>query len=140
MNEHNKKILVIKLSALGDFIQALGPMAAIRKHHPDADITLLTTKPYVKFGQNCGYFDHIMIDQRPSMFNLKGWYKLYKSLHNGKFDRVYDLQNNDRTNIYFKILKRKNKPEWAGTTRGATFENKEGHNTSCRSSGQLWSS
>jgi len=29
-----RKILVIKLSALGDFVQALGPAAAIRRHGP----------------------------------------------------------------------------------------------------------
>src|SRR5205823_3850729 len=29
-----RKILVIKLSALGDFVQALGPAAAIRRRHP----------------------------------------------------------------------------------------------------------
>jgi hypothetical protein len=40
------RILVIKLSALGDFIQATGPMKAIRTHHPDARITLLTTAPF----------------------------------------------------------------------------------------------
>ncbi|MBT4888118.1 MAG: ADP-heptose--LPS heptosyltransferase, partial [Rhodospirillales bacterium] len=34
-----ERILVIKLGALGDMIQALGPMAAIRKHHPNAHIT-----------------------------------------------------------------------------------------------------
>jgi ADP-heptose:LPS heptosyltransferase len=43
------RVLIIKLGALGDFVQALGPMAAIRRHHPDAHITLLTTKPYADF-------------------------------------------------------------------------------------------
>ena len=28
------RILVIKLDALGDFVQTLGPMAAIRRHLP----------------------------------------------------------------------------------------------------------
>jgi len=36
----NDGILVIKLAALGDFVQALGPMAAIRKHHKDAHMDL----------------------------------------------------------------------------------------------------
>jgi len=33
------KILVIKLSALGDFIQALGPFKAIRQHHATDHVT-----------------------------------------------------------------------------------------------------
>ena len=40
------RILVIKLAALGDVVQAFGPFAAIHAHHPDAEITLLTTPPY----------------------------------------------------------------------------------------------
>ena len=65
MATQNEKILVIKLGALGDFIQALGPMAAIRKHHPDAHITILTTKPFENFAKDCGYFDEIWLDERP---------------------------------------------------------------------------
>ena len=81
MRQNNKtnKILVIKLSALGDFIQALGPMAAIRKHHPEAHITLLTTKMFRIFGENCGYFDDILIDERPNTLDFFGWVKLRKN-------------------------------------------------------------
>ena len=42
----NQNILIIKLGALGDFIQALGPMKSIRDHHPGTHITLLTTHHY----------------------------------------------------------------------------------------------
>jgi len=52
-----ERILVIKLGALGDFVQALGPFAAIRAHHPAADIVLLTTRPYADLGRASGYFD-----------------------------------------------------------------------------------
>ena len=36
-NKH-RRILVIKLGALGDVVLALGPFEAIRKHHPKAHI------------------------------------------------------------------------------------------------------
>ena len=39
-------ILVVKLGALGNVVLSLGPFAAIRRHHADAHITLLTTAPY----------------------------------------------------------------------------------------------
>ena len=41
-----QRILVIRLGALGNIVQSLGPVAAIRAHHADAEITLLTLKPY----------------------------------------------------------------------------------------------
>lgn len=109
------RILVIKLSALGDFIQALGPMAAIRRHHQNAHITILTTKAFEKFARQCGYFDEIWIDERPKWLDLGGWLALRKKLNAGNFERVYDFQNNDRTNIYFSLLSPK--PQWVGTAR-----------------------
>ncbi len=121
--KQQKKILVIKLSALGDFIQAMGPMAAIRRHHPDAHITLLTTKMFKVFGEKCGYFNNIKIDERPKMLNPLGWLKLRKELIDGQFDRVYDLQNNDRTATYLKLFPRKNRPEWVGAAKGASHRN-----------------
>ena len=36
------RMLVIKLGALGDVVQAAGPFAAIRREHADTHITLLT--------------------------------------------------------------------------------------------------
>lgn len=118
-----EKILVIKLGALGDFIQALGPMAAIRKHHPDADITLLTTSPFVSFGLQCGYFDHVWDHQRPKWKNILEWVNLRKKLNADGYQRVYDLQNNDRTSIYFRLFSASRKPEWVGIAKGASHRN-----------------
>ena len=117
-----ENILVIKLSALGDFVQALGPMAAIRKNHPDAHITLLTTKPYQEFGERCGYFNEVLIDKRPKFYDFTGWLNLRKRLLGGNFARVYDLQNNDRSCFYFNLFTGQ-KPEWVGVAKGASHRN-----------------
>ncbi len=122
MSKTQQNILVIKLGALGDFIQALGPMAAIRKHHKNAKITLLTTKPFEKFAIDCGYFDHIHIDTRPKLLQFGEWLKLQKFFQSQNFTRVYDLQNNDRTGFYFKLFGRQ-KPEWVGIAKGASHRN-----------------
>lgn len=121
MSFEQKKILVIKLGALGDFIQALGPMKAIRQHHPDARITLLTTRPFKSFAEKSEYFDDIWLDERPKFYQPLKWISLRKKLNGGKFTRVYDLQNNDRTSIYFKLFSPK--PEWSGAVKGASHQN-----------------
>ncbi|MBP7757990.1 MAG: glycosyltransferase family 9 protein [Alphaproteobacteria bacterium] len=121
--DKGEKILVIKLGALGDFIQALGPMAAIRRTHPRARITLLTTKPFEEFARRCSYFDEIWKDEKPSALNLPGWLSLRKKLRGGHFKRVYDLQNNDRTSLYLKLFGKKHRPEWVGAARGASHRN-----------------
>ena len=97
----NDNILVIKLGALGDFIQAMGPMAAIRKHHNNAKITLLTTASFEKFAKECGYFDEIILDQRPKWHQIGRWISLRSRLIAGQYSRVYDLQNND---VNYKIM------------------------------------
>jgi ADP-heptose:LPS heptosyltransferase len=104
------RILVIKLGALGDFIQALGPMKAVRDHHGAARITLLTTAPLAELGRASGYFDEVWIDGRPG-------------LRAGSFDRVYDLQTSDRSGAYFRLMRRRSGdggPEWSGVARGCS--------------------
>ena len=113
------KILVIKLGALGDFIISLGAMKAIKNHHPDAHITLLTTKPFVGFAEQSGYFDEIWIDEKPKFYQINKWLRLKNKLNHAQFSRIYDLQNNDRTGIYFKLLDA-TKPEWVGAAKGAS--------------------
>ncbi len=114
-----QRILVIKLSALGDFIQALGPAAALRRHHAADRITLLTTAPFADFARQTGYFDEILIDRRPRLFDLFGWLALRRSLRAGRFDRVYDLQTSDRSSSYARMLW-PGRPEWSGIARGCS--------------------
>lgn len=118
-----EKILVIKLGALGDFIQALGPMRAIRQHHPRARIVLMTTAPYKEFASACGYFDEIWIDDKPGWTDFSGWFRLAKKLNADAFSRVYDLQNSDRTALYFRLFRSRARPEWVGTAKGASHRN-----------------
>lgn len=117
-----QNILVIKLSAFGDFIQAMGAMAAIRRHHPDDHITLLTTAPFVTLARQSGYFDSIRVDQRPKWSQPLRILHLARDLRAGAFARVYDLQNNDRTAFYLKLFGTK-PPEWVGTAPGASHRN-----------------
>ena len=99
-----RRILVIKLGALGDFIYALGPMQAIRRHHPEAEITLLTRQAYAELGERSGLFDSVWTDTEPKLFNLPGVLSLRAKLTGAAFDRVYDLQTSDRTGVYYRLL------------------------------------
>jgi ADP-heptose:LPS heptosyltransferase len=108
-----RRILVIRLSALGDFIQALGPVAAIRRHHAGDRITLLTTRPLAGFATELGYFDAVIIDERPGALAIGGWLRLRRRLRQERFDRVYDLQTSTRSSAYAWLL-RPGLPEWSG--------------------------
>lgn len=113
------EILVIKLGALGDFIQAMGPFKAIRQHHPNDRITLLTTRPYVDLARRSGYFDQVLIDQKPSKFQWLKWWDLRVLLRSGGYQRVYDLQTSGRSCRYFRLMGHP-KPEWSGIAKGCS--------------------
>ena len=113
-------ILVLKHGALGDVVLALGPLAAIRRHHAGAHIVLLTTPPYAELVRRSGLVDEIWIDRRPSWWQLGTLMALRRRLRGGRFARVYDLQTSDRTATYFRLLGPGHRPQWSGTARGCS--------------------
>ena len=119
-DDPQQNILVIKLGALGDIILALGPFAAIRQHHPDAKITLLTTPAFRAFLESSGYFDEIWMDSRPSLLQVSDWLNLKSRLRQGSFSRVYDMQTSDRSGWYFRLFGSQRRPEWSGIARGCS--------------------
>lgn len=114
------RILVVKLGALGDFVQALGPFAAIRRHHPEARIVLLTTEPFAELAGAGGGFDEVWTDGRPAWHQPGGWLALRRRLRGGGFRRVYDLQTSDRSSFYFRLFWPGPYPEWSGIARGCS--------------------
>ncbi len=115
-----QRILVIKLGALGDFVQAMGPAAAIRAHHPDVAITLLTTATFAELARRAPYFDEVWIDERPRLLALRGLLELRRRLRGAGFARIYDLQTSGRSSAYFHLMGPGARPEWSGIARGAS--------------------
>jgi len=120
------RILIIKLAALGDFIQALGPMQAIRQAYPAAHLTLLTTAPYRGLAEASSLFDTILLDDRPSFWNLPGVLDLRRTLRNTKPDFVFDLQTSDRSSAYYRLFA-PGKPLWSGIAKGCSHPHRNPH-------------
>lgn len=112
-----ERVLVIKLGALGDFVQALGPMQAIRRHHADAEITLLTTRAFEALGRRCGWFDAVWTTRRAR--DPRHWLALRRRLLGGRFDMVYDLQTSDRSSFLWHLMW-PHRPKMSGIARGCS--------------------
>jgi len=110
------RILVIRLGALGDFVQSFGPFAAIRGNHPDACITLLTTAPFAELGRRAPWFDRVEIDARPDWWHPRRLWRARAQLRG--FDLVYDLQTSSRSSRYFRLAGR---PPWSGIAPGCSL-------------------
>lgn len=121
MMAQREKILVIKLGALGDFVQASGPFAAIRAHHTGAHITLLTTEPFADFAGRSPWFDDVWIDRRSKLWQVVGWMNLRDRLRGSEFARVYDLQTSTRSSNYHRLWFPAVTPEWSGIAPGCTI-------------------
>jgi ADP-heptose:LPS heptosyltransferase len=118
MSRRIERILVIKLSALGDFVLALAAMKRIRQAHAKAHITLLTTPPFEALAKACPYFNAVDIGGRPESF--QDWMSLRKRIKAAAYDRVYDLQTSAQSNRIFQAL-RPNPPPWSGIAFGCSM-------------------
>ena len=110
-----KRILVIRLGALGDFFQSFGPFAAIRARHAADEVTLLTTAPYAALARRAPWFDRVEVDAKPVWCDLPGLLRLRRHLLG--FDFVYDLQTSARSSRYFLLAGR---PAWSGIAAGCS--------------------
>lgn len=111
-----RRILVIRLGALGDIVLSFPAFAAIRAAHPGAEISLLTTAPFAGWLAKSPWFDKVLVDDRPALWNLPGLARLRRKL--AGFDMVYDLQTSARSSHYFRLAGR---PPWSGIAPGCAY-------------------
>ncbi len=113
-----ERILVIKLGALGDIVQAEGAMHDIRLHHPEGEITVMTTPAYRSLMARCPWVDNVFQDDRDSRFRLDRMLALRKRLRQEGFSLVYDLQQVGRTDFYHRWFLPGT--PWVGSARGCS--------------------
>ena len=94
-NSFLMKILIIKLGALGDIIFSTPVIKQIQEHHSNDNIWLLTTPAYKKLFNNWANLKVVSFERGSLIDFLKALIWVRKQ----GFDRVYDLQSNDRTGI-----------------------------------------
>jgi lipopolysaccharide heptosyltransferase II len=94
------KILVIKLSAVGDVILASPSLRAIRAHYPHAHITCLVGSSSRPVVQRCPYVNEVFVDDASA--HHKGYigaWRLGRMLARHGFDVVFDLQSSRRSRL-----------------------------------------
>ena len=116
-----RRILVIKLGGFAEFVLAFGAFSAIRRHHANAHITLMTTPPFAEMARKSGWFDAVWDDGEPQWARFGKVAKLIRRLRKNKLDRVYDLDNSLRTARYRFWMRDLwgNKAEWSRSSPGA---------------------
>jgi hypothetical protein len=96
-----KRILVIKISAVGDCILATPSLRAIRQKNPKAYIALLTGRLESQALKGCPYIDEVIIYDRKG--RDRGWLRfleLAAEVRRYCFEEVVDLQNNSKSHLF----------------------------------------
>jgi ADP-heptose:LPS heptosyltransferase len=115
-----RRILVIKLGGFSQFVLAFGAFSAIRRHHANAHITLLTTPPFAEIARKSGWFDAVWDDGDPPWARFGRVVKLIRRLRRSGLDRVYDMDSSPRTARYRFWMRDLwgNKADWSRSSPG----------------------
>jgi lipopolysaccharide heptosyltransferase II len=89
-----KKILVIKLSALGDVILSTPSFRAIRNRYPQARIVALVERAAYPALKACPYVDDVLSFEKFGKKDFRSMLRIGRLLAREQFDVCVDLQNN----------------------------------------------
>jgi lipopolysaccharide heptosyltransferase II len=93
-----RRILVIKLGALGDIILAVPSLRMLRKKYPKAFIAVLVDANLTSTLENCPYVDEIIPFKRKERKNrMRNLRALIRRLRKFSFDISVDFQNTPKT-------------------------------------------
>ena len=119
----SNNILIIKHGALGDLIQITNALKSIRHKYPESKITLLTDIKFKFFSDRIIFIDEIIYENRPSFLRIDEWLIIILKIARRNFNIVFDLQNSDRTSVYYFFIRLFNsKVIWSGNRKGGKYK------------------
>lgn len=96
-----KRILIIKIGAVGDCVLATPSLRAIRQKNPKAYIALLIGRQASQALKGCPYIDEMIVYDRTGRDKgLSRFFKLASEIKGYGFEEVIDLQNNLRSHLF----------------------------------------
>src|SRR5215203_2144663 len=87
-----ERILIVKLSSLGDVVNATPCFRALRHHLPQAEITLAVDAPFAPLVQSCPHLDHILVAPPWTGSRARRLWQIHRTLAGWQFDLALDLQ------------------------------------------------
>ncbi|KIX12925.1 lipopolysaccharide heptosyltransferase II [Dethiosulfatarculus sandiegensis] len=114
-----KRILIVKLSALGDVVQSLPVAMAIKKHWPDSRLDWLVESPSVGLVQGHPAVDRVLISPRYLVGKGKNGYiqvvsSFLRRLRRDRYDYVLDLQGLLKSAIFVSLARAEVKVGFSG--------------------------
>jgi len=94
------RVLIWKLSALGDVILSTPSLRSLRRQFPQGHLTLAVGRAAYEVVARCPYLDDVLIyDPSGKDRGLRGSWGFLRRLRHGRFDYSVDLQNSRKTHL-----------------------------------------
>ena len=84
-----RRILVVRLGAMGDIIHALPAVASLKSSYPDAHLTWVVETRWAPLLEANPFIDRLLLLDRRSSF---GWLRLWRELRAQSYDFAVDFQ------------------------------------------------
>lgn len=91
------KVLVIKLSALGDIILSSPSLRTLKQAYPNSEMILLVQDAYQSVAADCPYLEGKITCSKKT--GLKAFLKILHEIRLRRFDLLIDLQNNKKSHL-----------------------------------------
>ncbi len=101
-----ERILLVKLSSLGDIVHTLPALAALRREKPGAEIYWLAEPPGARLLENFSGIDQVIAVQLKEKGRLKNLLGLLGKWR-GKFDLIVDFQGLLKSSLICRLLGRR---------------------------------
>ncbi len=113
------KILIVKLSALGDVVQTLPSLSLLKKVFPKSKIDWVVDKRNAEILEKHPYINKILVFSNNTFFSLKNFKKFLKDLRSEEYDAVIDYQGLLKSGIIIGLSKAKYKIGFANHREGS---------------------
>ncbi len=117
MNITPQRILVIKLSSLGDIVHALPAVSALRQRFPNSRLSWLVKDVWAPILDGNPDIDEVLAMD----VSWRNWPNVIRTLRNGLFDLVVDFQGLFRSGIFGAITGAKIRVGFSRAREGATW-------------------
>lgn len=108
MKDSIQKILIIKLSSLGDVCMALPHIEVITRYHTEAEIWVLTGSAYVDFFKYHPRLNVAVLD-RSGFWDEGNTFKAIRWIRRMRFDTLFDLQGNRTSRLLVRFSRSPNR-------------------------------
>lgn len=109
-----RRILIIKLGALGDILRSLPTLHAVRHHYPDATIDLLTRDSFASFCRAIPWIDEVHSARSHRPWQIGKWWGFIRRMRAARYELVIDMQCKPRTFVYHLLFGLNT--DWSGDT------------------------